>query len=386
MKEIFLAFIVIHSFVYWTCRGFADTWIEPPLVTDEGYPVPQPDTAIQIPSAHGAYPAYAIEWWYWVGHLESIDGSEQFGFQSTVFRLAGDPEREGLSSEKQVSFGEDQLYMSHAALSDLSSKRYSSVERVHRSGWQARSAEGRLDLQVAPIRAVGIDDGQRFEMSFNLPDATSVELRLTPLKPIVGFGERGLSRKGADPAAVSLYWTYTRLQVEGLIVRSGVETRVKGIAWQDHEISSSQLGSELVGWDWTCMQLNDGTEVKAYRLRTQGGGSDPWSAVYWIGVDGDLRSVYADDFEWKEDGYWKSPDTGLRYPTSVTVEATDPVSGELKVYRLRPLLDNQEFIGNNRGNPYWEGACAVLNEAGEEIGRAYLELAGYGGGLAGQLN
>ena len=37
----------------------------------------------------------------------------------------------------------------------------------------------------------------------------------------------------------------------------------------DHEISSSQLGEGLEGWDWTCMQLNDGTEVKAYRF-TQG--------------------------------------------------------------------------------------------------------------------
>ena len=28
----------------------------------------------------------------------------------------------------------------------------------------------------------------------------------------------------------------------------------------DREISSSQLGMAC-GWDWTCMQLNDGTEV-----------------------------------------------------------------------------------------------------------------------------
>jgi predicted secreted hydrolase len=76
------------------CSAFADTWIEPPLTTEKGYPVPQPDTPPVVPSAHGAHPAYAIEWWYWVGHLEAVDGSEAFGFQSTVFRVAGDPKKD----------------------------------------------------------------------------------------------------------------------------------------------------------------------------------------------------------------------------------------------------------------------------------------------------
>jgi predicted secreted hydrolase len=184
---------------------------------------------------------------------------------------------------------------------------------------------------------------------------------------------------------VSLYWTYTRLQVAGRIIRQGVVTEVEGLAWQDHEIASSQLGADLVGWDWTAIQLDDGTEVKAYRLRTKDGGSDPWSAVYWIDEAAQVRGVYADQFKWQEDDYWISPQTGLRYPTSVSIEATDPRDGQRKVYRLRPLLDAQEFTGNRSGNPYWEGACQVLDGAGRKIGRAYLELAGYGGGLASEL-
>ena len=57
----------------------------------------------------------------------------------------------------------------------------------------------------------------------------------------------------------------------------------------DHEISSSQLGEGLAGWDWTCMQLDDGTEVKAYRLRKDDGSSDRWSAVYWIDREGNTE-------------------------------------------------------------------------------------------------
>ena len=364
----------------------ADAWIEPPLLTEKGYPVPQANTSPVIPSAHGAHPEYAIEWWYWVGHLEATDGSETFGFQSTVFRIAGDPATVSSQATQDKAFGTNQLFMAHAALSEIDKARYTHTERIQREGWQARSAVGKLDLLAPPVRALGLDGGSRFDMSFTLPGDIFVHLHLIPAKPIVAFGQRGLSRKGSDPAAVSLYWTYTRLQVEGSISRQGVETPVRGIAWQDHEISSSQLGSDLAGWDWTAIQLFDGTEVKAYRLRTKEGGSDPWSAVYWINPAGVSRGVYADQFRWQEDGYWESPQTGLRYPTSITVVATDPSDGQSKTYRLRPLLDAQEFVGNNGNNPYWEGACQVFDARGNEIGRAYLELAGYGGGLSGQLN
>ena len=153
----------------------------------------------------------------------------------------------------------------------------------------------------------------------------------------------------------------------------------------DHEISSSQLGKGLVGWDWTCMQLNDGTEVKAYRLRKEDGSSDRWSAVYWIDQNGDVENVYADRFSWGEEERWKSPATGLTYPNHVRIEAEHPEFGKQK-YILRPKIMNQEFYGNRADNAYWEGACEVLDVKNRVVGRAYLELAGYGGGLGARLN
>lgn len=369
-----------------SCSCYANTWIKPPMQTLEGYPVPQPNTPAVLPDAHGAHPQYAIEWWYWVGHLKGTESGEDFGFQSTVFRLAGAPSHVVNQPESRVAFGDHQLYMSHAALSELTKQRYRSVERINREGWQAHASTGKLDLTSTPIRVFESSGTAAFELDFRLPDNVQVELSLQPLKPLVIFGERGLSRKGVDPAAVSLYWTYTRLQVKGRIIRDGEITEVEGIAWQDHEIASSQLGSDLVGWDWTAIQLYDGTEVKAYRLRKKDGSSDPWSALYWIDHSATVRGVYADRFKWQEEGYWSSPLTGLRYPTSVCIEATDPRDGVLKQYYLRPLLDDQEFVGNRKENPYWEGACRVLDGTGQEIGRAYLELAGYGGNLVKNLS
>jgi len=361
----------------------AAEWIEPPARTASGYPVPRPGVVPELPAAHGAHRAHAIEWWYWVGHLEAVEGGEPFGFQATVFRRAGDAERAADAGEGV--FGERQLYLAHTGLSDIAAGEFVGEQRVYREGWQARAEVGRLGLRVGPIRAREREGGEGFELRMGLEGDAELELVLVPEKPLVVFGERGLSRKGADPAAVSWYWTYPRLRAEGVLRRGDERMEVRGIAWMDHEISSSQLGSDLVGWDWTCLQLDDGTEVKAYRLRTCDGGMDPWSSVYWIDRAGRTRAVRAEGFSWEEDGWWRSERTGLRYPIEVTVRARDPADGRERVYRLRPRMEAQEQGESAEANPYWEGACEVFDESGARIGLAYLELAGYGGGLAERL-
>lgn len=354
-------------------------WIQPPLKTDEGYPVPQPDIQPQLPSAHGAHPAYAIEWWYWVGHLHTLDEKREFGFQGTVFRSAGAPEQAVQASED--SFGLNQLYLVHLGLSDFANNRYLHSERAYRSGWQVQCSEAQLDIKIGTISAKQVAEDGSFELKLCYPNQMYLHLHCQPVKALINFGERGLSRKGRDPSSVSLYWTYTRLKITGTWFDGQQSQAVEGLAWMDHEISSSQLGSDLAGWDWTAIQLDDGRELKAYRLRKNDGDSDPWSAVYWIDPDGSHRSVYADQFEWQALAHWTSPKTGVRYPNSVLITANDPATKQRQQYRLVPRMLQQEFIGNAADNPYWEGACWVYDEAGVRIGKAYLELAGYGGDI-----
>ena len=360
--------------------ALAGKWIDPPARTPSGFPVPAPDRRPEPPAAHGAHREYMIEWWYWVGHLTTDDG-EPLGFQSTVFRRAAGPGEGG--EPDRSAFGKQHLFLAHGALSELGRGEFSHQQQLFREGWQARAESGRLGLRVGMIAAAEADGG--FDLTMRLKGGRKLTLRLVPEKPLVSFGERGLSRKGADPASVSWYWTYPRLRATGTLRRDGRDVAVKGLAWMDHEISSSQLSAGLAGWDWTCMHLDDGTEVKAYRLRTKSGGSDPWSAVYWVDADGGTRSVHADAMNWKENSWWTSPQTGIRYPTAVTVTATDPRDGGSRVYQLRPRLAAQELGTCAEANPYWEGACEVFDERGRRLGLAYLELAGYGGGLAAQL-
>lgn len=374
--------ILLFCFLVFPLVAFAE-WIEPPTHSSKGHMVPSPDYVPSFPRDHGSHLNYAIEWWYWIGHLQAKDGENRYGFQSTVFRIAGDSK--GANKPANIQFGNQNLFLVHSALSDLNNKKYLHNERVYREGWQARASTKKLELRVGGVKACLLEDEEGQFVTTNYKNGDRLELSLRPSKPIVVFGDRGLSRKGGSPGAVSWYWSYTRLLADGILYKDGKKIPVSGIAWMDHEISSSQLGDGLEGWDWTCMQLDDGTEVKAYRLREDEGGSDPWSAVYWIDKNGNTKSVYADEFSWKEQDTWKSSVTGLEYPTTVQVTAVHPDHGK-QVYRLRPLLDSQEFTGNRADNAYWEGACEVLNEEGERIGSAYLELAGYGGGLGARLN
>ena len=359
-------------------------WIQPPLKTESGYRVPQPNYEPQLPRDHGSHPGYAIEWWYWVGHLKAVDGSREFGFQSTVFRVEGDVNSIGSTSQSAL-FGTQQLFTAHLSLSDLNAVQYVHEERVLREGWQAQVSTETLDLQVGPIVARWNAAEELIEKKLALPDGRALEISLRPLKPLVVFGERGLSRKGADAEAVSWYWTYPRLAITGVLIEGDQRTEVSGIGWMDHETSSSQLSDNQDGWDWTAIQLDDGTEVKAYRLRTEAGDADPWSAIYWIDLKGKTTHVYAREFEWKTGKVWKSDRTGNSYPTEVTIHAKHPDTGEKVTYCLRPLLDNQEFAGNRADNAYWEGACAVFDGSNQRIGKAYLELFGYGDSSENQL-
>ena len=362
----------------------AAEWIQPPERSSKGYLVPVPDYNPLFPRDHGAHIGYGLEWWYWVGHLETEDGSKEYGFQSTVFRVAGKP-TETNEQAKSTPFGNQQLFLAHAALSDQKNQSYLHTERVFREGWQAFASRESLDFKVGGIEANMKENREEIQLTTRYPDGGKLELSLIPVKPLVQFGDRGLSRKGDGAASVSWYWSYTRLQAQGTLHYKDKKQEVKGIAWMDHEISSSQLGEGLAGWDWTCMQLEDGSEVKAYRLRKDDGTSDRWSAVYWIDPKGEIDQVYADQFSWEEEGEWTSPVTKLSYPIRVRITANHPQKGK-QIYRLRPLLENQEFYGNRADNAYWEGACEVMDPEEQIIGRAYLELAGYGGGLGARLN
>lgn len=344
----------------------------------EEWSLPQAGRRFEFPRDHGSHPEFRIEWWYLTGHLES--GENRFGFQATFFRLGRQPN----PTENSPDFGKGTFYLAHMALSDAAKKRFHHEERLNRAGWDAHAATDQLDIANGnwSLRMEG--DTIRLEGTIDAEVSLSLELR--PGKPLVVFGEDGVSRKGAEASAASHYLTFTRLGASGNLRIGDATMDVTGEAWMDHEISSSQLDRNQIGWDWTAIQFTDGREIMGYVLRNRDGSFSPFSQLYWIDREGKTTNQPIGDFAWEPGGPWKSRATGATYPIRPTLVTVDPTTEAKRRFRLEPVFDEQELTGGVGGVSYWEGACDVIDEeTGKVVGRAYLELTGYADDLGDRL-
>ena len=342
----------------------------PPLTTADGFAVPQPGHRFEFPRDHGSHADFKIEWWYVTGHLFA-DGDRRFGFQATFFRQAGP----GGNEDSAEPFGSRNIFLAHMALLDVKTGKFIHQERLNRAGWDAVASGTTLDVRNGGW-SLRLSDpaASQIELLGGVRAEAAFALTLTPKKPLVVFGDDSVSRKGADPTASSYYLTFSRLRATGELTLGDSTLRVAGEAWMDHEISSSQLSRGQVGWDWVSVQLRDGRELMLYRLRLAEGTADSASALTWVDATGATKR---EPFEWEVLDRWTSPTTGASYPSRVRLRTTDPATGAAVRLTIEPLAKNQELTGNLGGIPYWEGACRVRDDAGREIGSAYLELTGY---------
>ena len=364
--------------------------------TKDGFAIPQPGRHFVFPRDHGSHPDFAIEWWYITGHL-CASNERQFGFQATFFRLAlAPPGTAGGSSSAATSsaaFGSRQIYMAHMALVDKNSGRFIYQERLNRDGWDAYSSTNTLDVRngnwslrlLSGKTNVSANDSEKMELQASIGADASFDLDLTPQKPLVVFGVDGVSRKASDPAAASHYLTYPLLAVKGGLNPGETNMAVAGRAWMDHEFSSSQLGAGQVGWDWLSLQLEDGRELMAYRMRRNDGSTDPFSTVAWIDQSGKVLQEGPRDFKWTILDHWHSTHTQADYPSLVKLEALNPFTARVETFVIQPFVADQELVDRTGRESYWEGASRVLDANKKQIGLAYMELTGYAKSLNGRL-
>lgn len=350
----------------------------PCLAQDGEWSIPEPGHKLTFPKDHGSHPDFKIEWWYITGHL--LTHHKRYGFQATFFRLG---QRAG-EVDESPNFGGSQIYMAHMGLSDPETGVFLHEERLNREGWNAGAKVGDLDVFNGnwSLRR----KGGTIQLEGTIRSEAGISLTLTPTKPLIRFGENGVSRKGADERAASYYLTYPRLGVDGELELHGEKLKVMGEAWMDHEISSSQLDRGQIGWDWACLQFDDGREIMGYVLRTDSGKPSPFSRLVWIDEQGELTHQKPGEYSWKPDGRWTSPETGATYPIAPSIETTDPKTNAKRTFQLKPILDSQEMTGGAGGVSYWEGACDILELPGKKVvGRAYLEMTGYADSIADKL-
>ena len=361
-REVFVISLIIST--YSIAQDYS--------LSDEGFALPSEAKALEFPKDHGSHPEFKSEWWYLTGHLEGLESSDQFGFQLTFFRSATVP-----SDQEPEASQPQQIYMAHAAVLNKSSGEHFHEERFNRDGWNADAQVGRLSVFNGNWKIEMLDDKtEEMQASFSINGQHRFELNLKPSKLKVLFGENGISRKGESPNAKSYYITFSRLETKGKLTVNQSVLPVTGVAWMDHEISSSQLSEGQIGWNWSSLILDDGSEIMAYVMRREDGGLDPYSQMYIIDPEGNTTRYSSGQFKWDPIDFWTSPRTGGRYPIGYSISWIDR-EGQTQLLVIRSSPRDQEINGPISGFTYYEGAGIVYDEDGLEVGKSYTELTGY---------
>lgn len=330
-----------------------------------------------FPRDHGAHPEFRTEWWYFTGNVKDSNG-RRFGYQLTFFRQGltfAAPRPENPWSVRDV-------FLAHFAIVDEESGKFWHHDRASRAGPGLAGAKvGGMDVWTLAWSAKM--KGSTIHLAARQGDLI-LNLDLSPRKPKVFHGNKGLSTKGPDTGQASYYYSFTDLATQGTI-RTPLSEKpfaVSGTSWFDQEFGSNVLSPDQVGWDWFGIHLSDGRDLMLFHLRKKDGSIEPASSGTLIEKDGSVRHIRQSDFTLTVLSHWKSPKSGATYPAgwkitipSVQIDMT-----------LAPIVANQELVTEaSTGVTYWEGAIAGtgMSRGNAVAVEGYAELTGYAGSMSG---
>ncbi|MBI3926345.1 MAG: hypothetical protein HY319_12460 [Armatimonadetes bacterium] len=336
---------------------------------------PSTPPRVRLPEDDGSHPTEKTEWWYLNGHLEDEQG-RTYDFVQALFDVP-----DAIAGRYNV----DLPMMPGATALDTGLTR-------HQGGHSQRSrmtvrapytdnhdlTPGAMDHQFGGLHLKRWD-AQTFTVSGPAGEA-QVDLRLTQQKPPLLMGGQGEIPMG--PYGLSRYYTYPMLAAEGVLHVNGEERRVHGQAWMDHQWGDMQMYNGYQGWDWFGLQLENNTQVNAFRFRSEDGTNA--SAAVGISRPDGTQDV-SEQLRLRPGRTWHSPSTGADYPLEWHLSIPDKAI-DLDV---RPLQDAQEMVGTPPHTQpelalvptYWEGGVAVQGTVdGQPVsGKGFMELVGYPG-------
>ena len=329
-----------------------------------------------FPKDHGSHPGYRTEWWYYTGNLEAETGN-RYGFQLTFFRsqiIA--PGAEKRWPQPPSVWRTRQIYLGHAAITDIFKKRHLQSELMARGTLGMAGVSQEAIDTIVFIKNWSAKIGVDRHLLKTVSDDFSYELTLKPVKPPVLHGQAGYSRKGSTPERASCYYSLSRLKTEGALTIGGKTIPVRGLSWMDHEFSTAPLEPGIIGWDWFSLQLSDQTEIMLFLLRNEEGRFNPASSGTFIDVSGKPRHLTKDDFRVDVLDFWKSPRSQAVYPVHWRLTVF-PLAMQLTV---RANISDQEMrTPATTGVTYWEGSISINGSVGKHPvkGSGYVELTGY---------
>jgi predicted secreted hydrolase len=319
----------------------------------------------QFPRDHGRHDRFKLEWWYFTGNLRDSAG-KKFGYQLTFFRSGFSPG----PTTRPSAWGMSDLYFAHAAISDLDGKKFAFKDRLERARpGLALASDQTMDVSLLDWSAKL--DGDVISLAATEKDfAMNLQCRLGRGPILQGPG--GVNAKWREPGEASYYYSMTRLKTSGTLTIAGKTFSVDGQSWMDHEFSSDPMASNQIGWDWMGLQLNGGTDLMIYRMRSSDGSADYLSGTRTT-PDGQPHYLSAQQIKLTNSDIWTSPTTGGKYPQkwTVSLDGQPPIT-------VQSEMPGQELITTASTKvTYFEGAASVRDEAERNIGEGYLEMTGY---------
>lgn len=344
--------------------GACSTGSEPREVPVPARPLPtSTPRPLAFPADHSSHAA-ETEWWYYSGHLMSDAGSE-YGFHLALFRTGDDdPDR---------TFERIQASVIELGVGQHWHWTYDGV-----AGTAGSDAPDGMPLDVSVGESsvrIGAGGAHALKASART-DGISFDLSLAQSDGMMLHDDIGWL---AFPLGSSYYYTFPRMHVSGFVETPGRgREKVRGEAWYDHQWGDFVVLGWPSGWYWIGLNFDDGASLMVSEVRDVDGGRFRLFGTY-LDSSGNQRELEGatDAIEIEHLEYWTSPETDADYPIVSRVKV-----GSLGLdFELWPAIKAQEaltMVGGDAVASYWEGSVSAMEVGtGREIGRGYLELAGY---------
>ena len=335
-----------------------------------------------FPADDGAHDGYADEWWRTFGRVTD-DAGKRFDFNVNVSRFAIDSNGATVRANRSRWFARHIVTTSYELLDEqtLAVVRGTFVDRegalgatVSRNGL---AIEDRALTYASTRRAS--DGSEHFALAIrDATDANAIAFDQSRTKAAVALGPGGVVRTGSCISNAAYAYAYPRNATRGTLRFGGVEHRVSGSTWLEHEFAHRELAALDVGWNRYEVQFDDGRDVDARFTRDAYGDIVATSGVF-VAADGKVTyltpgtagiGLYPPGNEWHSDA------TNLAYPATWMFGVTP---GHLGLATVE-IVHDQEIREPGR-TPYYWGAIVVekAEPPGGDPGHGFVELTGYGG-------
>lgn len=311
-------------------------------------------TSVELPADERFHRGALVEWWYAAALVDSSQTDEKFAVVAsfTSYRetlrskpghmliggLARLPNRNLATLSvidrdlRQAAFTNLRSAVRRGKSTDYAEAYLESLERASapRPYLVSEDCAFGYDRLVARLGSSALEGKGGGRYAFRLEDCgAAADLEMRALKPAMLNGHRGRVKLGSLGMN---YYSYPSVSVSGNLVADGLEHKVSGIGWIDHQwgdwfrvsdtlFRTEPMGPKRVGWQWFGIQLSNGVEVNAY-LPSYALTGEPLPPSVTVSFrDGSFAA--GTRVEAKAQGVWQSLRTLTTYPVGWTVRVPE---------------------------------------------------------------